>query len=338
MQKYKFIGMSSIIAKVNRDFRGMEMDDNDLIEWISEALGRMKVHGASQEATLFAEVKNHMIDLPSTMHNIIQVAQDTKWKKGCNTNLCPDDILCSVQEAVVPEKCVEKKANTCCVEVDCHGYAVDAKTATPIHYRSRFNLNNYYPYWLGSSVYRERYCLVTLADHTFFNSIVCQPDNNPYNNHNIGVHNDQSHGRNAIGNNGKPEFTIVGDSREAMKFSFKEGYVAVSYTRQPMKDGLPMIPDHEYAREAMGYYIAWKLHQRESYLHREGARTLATEARIQWLKYCGMFKSNAKMPHGEAEYLALREQMLYILPRLDRPYKFYGDMSSSEQRPYNNTH
>lgn len=331
-QKYDYVSLKVALASVGTMFKGRTLDESDLLDWAGQALGMLKIHAASQEAIMFSEIKDHHVELPP-IHNIIQVAYDTQWCKGDKNNVCERDVVESIV-ACAPE---EEKHLACpkYVEVDCHGYAKSAYEKPPVEYRARFDFANYYPYWVGSRIYQERFQLVTLADHTFFNSIVCQPKNNPYNN----FHHDDDHRAHHHGHTGnKPEYTLVGgEEQRAMRFSMREGYVGISYTRAAQdEEGMPLIPDQEYALQAVSYYIAWKIHEQDAYRHTEGAFGLAQEAKREWRHYAGMFKSNAKMPHGEGQYLALREQSLYMLPRLERPYNFYGNMSDPEHRHWNN--
>ncbi len=131
------------------------------------------------------------------------------------------------------------------------------------------------------------------------------------------------------------EYTIVQDQ---LRFSFKEGFVALAYLRQVTDEetGYPMIPDDESAKAAITYYLAWKFKQREAYNHREGAAQLSVDAEQHWLKYIKQFKAKTKMPSTIDDLEDLKNESNYIIPRRRRYDNFFGKLGTAEQRPFNN--
>jgi hypothetical protein len=319
MQKYSYISVDNILAKYHRDFRGLDVHESDAIEWIGEALGFMKIPSAQEERIAFMEVKNHQAVLPNGLHYIIGIARDNHWVKTDPTT-CPSEVATALAEvAAITDPCTNTDAcgNVIdCIPVDCYGRPLD-KDFT--YYTPYFDLQGEYYGWCSTNYYQEKYTPVRLANHSFFNSLVCQdPDMSD-------VYRNQSC---------HDEYTIIEQS--VLRFSFKEGYVAVAYLGQKVDDkGYPMIPDNEYARNAVTYYMAWKTKQRESYLHREGALALSREAQLQWNSYIKKFKNNAKMPTGVDQFQNLMEQSRYLIPRFNRYYGFFGKLGRAEQRPFN---
>lgn len=313
MQKFQFTKIDSILAKVHRDLRGLDIEESDAIEWIGEALGFAKVVSASEEAVAFLEVKNYQCPIPNGLHYITQIARNNDWVKPEDSLECLSETLCAM----------EQECDTGCgcdietVLEDCQGKLCG--DYEPVYYRPFFDLQYEYLGWANSKYRRRHYTPVRLANHTFFDTLVCKiPDGDIYD---MGCH-------------AGDEYTIVQDQ---LRFNFKEGFVAIAYTRQMIdqETGYPMIPDDESAKAAITYYIAWKSKEQEAWNHREGAANLAAMAEQKWLKYIGQFKSKAKMPTGVDQHQNLMEQSKYLIPRHNRYYGFFGKLGRMESRPFN---
>lgn len=314
IQKYQYTTIDTVLAKYHRDFRGLDINEGDAIEWIGEALGFMKLASASEEAIAFIEVKNYQAALPNGLHYIIQVAKNNKWTQ-------PQDACCTA-EAILPELCpVQPVTNDCAdcntsnlVAVDCHGELIGDQEVA--YYRPYFDLQYEYGAWATNRYRNHTWTPITLSNHSFFNTLVCQTDDTKdlFMGHDDG-------------------YTIVEDQ---LRFSFKEGFIALAYLRQRIdcETGYPMIPDNEYAKAAITYYMVWKIKQREAYMHREGSAGLSKEAQSEWEKYIKKFKNNSKMPYGADQHQNLAEQSKYLIPRQNRYYGFFGKLGTPENRSF----
>lgn len=316
--RFQYVTVDTILSKYLRDFRGVELNEDEAIEWIGEALGFMKMSSASEEGIAFLEVKNFQAALPNGLHYIIQVARNNAWSPT-DTESCTPQIIA---ENLIPATTTD----SCCggwtedlVAVDCQGELIGDQEIA--YYRPYFDLQYEYLGWVHSKAFRTKFTPVRLANHTFFNTLVCQTENS------AGLYSENTA-------SSSDEYTIVGDQ---LRFSFKEGYVAVAYLRQRVdqETGYPMIPDDESAKAAITYYLGWKTKEREAWNHREGAMQLAQSAEARWLKYIKQFRNKAKMPFGTDEYEDLMEQSNYLLPRNKRYYGFFGKLGKAEDRIFN---
>lgn len=281
MQKFQFVTADTILAKYSRDFRGLGINVDDAIEWIGESLGFMKIASASEEALVFLEVKDYQVEIPKGLHYIIQIARKSDWVKE-------DSAI--IQEVIMNELIPSSNSQI-----------GDLPKYTP-----NFSFPFKYASWNSSSYARKSYVPVTLADASFFGSLVCQiPEAEGL----YTAHAD--------------EYTVVQD---ALRFNFKEGFIAVAYLRQMVdcETGYPMVPDDESAKAAITYYLGWKFKENECWNHREGACQLAERAESRWLKYIKQFKNKAKMPTGADQYQNLMEQHSYLVPNRKRYYGFFG--------------
>lgn len=318
-QRYQYVTVDTILSKYLRDFRGSELNEDDAIEWIGEALGYMKMATLSEEAIAFLEVKNYQAALPNGLQYIIQVAKNNTWVPD-EPSTCTPEVIVSELNPVVSSDC-----DTCCsapagdmVLLDCQGNLIGEPEVG--YYRPYFDLQYEYLGWVHSKAFRSKFSPVRLANHTFFNTLVCQTEDSQ------GLYNDTTYSND--------EYTVIQDQ---LRFSFKEGLVAVAYirTKVDIETGYPMVPDDESAKAAITYYLGWKVKEREAWNHREGAMQLAQVAEQRWLKYIKQFKNKTKMPWGTDEYENLMEQSNYLLPRNKRYYGFFGKLGKAEDRIFN---
>lgn len=317
MEQIKYTSVDRIFSKLIRDLGVADtINESDIIEWAGEALEAIGAVSAYEEAVAFIEVKNHQCKLPSGLHSIIQVAR--------NRNYTPEDKSCVCPSKIVEEIEDECGCGTCgggcgCkgkdyVLLDCNGMPlVDHEIA---YYRPYFDLQYEYYGWCNSKCHRNNYTPVRLSNHTFFNNIVCQEDDNK------------------IYQNCSDEYTIV--RGELLRFSFQEGSIALSYLRQAVDDkGYPMIPDHYSYVTAITKYITMKIMERDFYAGREGSQMRLQKADQDWQWYCGQAGNYAMMPKGIDQWQNIMEQRNYIIPRTQNYYSFFGKMSRPENRQWN---
>lgn len=317
-QKYQYITVDTILSKYLRDFKGGLFNEDDAIEWIAEALGFIKAPNVSEEAISFLEVKNYQVNIPEGLHYIIQIAKSNHWTKEEPGSCATSAILETLTTDPSCTDCTPcGNSLSPLVPVDCQGKIIgDTEVA---YYRPYFDLQYEYLGWAQSKARRTAFSPVRLADHTFFNTLVCQT----------------AEAEGLYTNSGNyEEYSIVGNQ---IRFSFKEGFVAVAHIRTKLdpQTGYPMIPDHESAKAAITYYLAWKTKQVEAYNHREGAKALAEDAELRWLKYAKQFKNASKMPTTIDDYQDLMDQSNYLIPRKNRYYGFFGNLSREEPRNFN---
>ena len=315
-QRFQFVTVDTIISKYLRDFRGMEFSEDDAIEWIGEALGFMKVTALSEEVVAFLEVKNYQAPLPNGLQYIIQVARNNSWSPTDTSSCTPESTVSSLEEENCKD-CVECGGCKDYITLDCEGRPIDGDEIA--YYRPYFDLQYEYMDWVYSKAFRSTYTPVRLSNHNFFNSIVCTENE------------EMSSG---LYSSVDDEYTVVDNQ---LRFSFKEGFVALSYLRSKSDPdtGYPLVPDNEAVKAAITYYIGWKTKERECWNHREGACQIAQIAEQRYLKYIKQAKNSMKMPFGLDEHQNLMEQGNYVLPNHKRYYGFFGNLGKAEDRVFN---
>lgn len=318
-QKNNFVSLDTIFSKINRDLRGSNIEESDIIEWAGEALGFMKVKNLNEEAVAFVEVKNHRADMPEGLKFIIQIARNNTWT-GDNSQFCPKVILdkLSQDNTVNPN------------ESPMEGVPIDEETGLPddtdiAYYRPYFDLQYEYQGWANTAYYKESYTPVRLSNQSFFKTLVAQ-ETNP-------------HIQDIYRSCTSDEYTIIGNyPNNGLLFSFQEGFVAIAYIR-PMVDsatGYPLVPDDSSCINAISYYIKWKMAERNRWNGVDGANTEAQEAERLWLKYIRQAINSQKMPNSIDEYQNLMEQSLYLIPRTRMYYGYFGNLGREENRRFNN--
>ena len=306
--KFQYVTVDTILAKYQRDFKGLSIEEGDAIEWIGEALGFMKYVSSSEEAIAFIEVKNYQAVIPNGLHYVVQIAKSKHWtpkRDTCNA-------VSLISELATP---VALPASSSLALVNSQGDIIGGQEVAS--FNPYLDLQYKYSGWLQSRTCAENFTPVRLANHSFFNTLVCRPKDTE-----------------GLYKSSQDEYTIVGDQ---LRFNFSEGFIALSYIRQrrDIATGYPMIPDDESAKAAITYYVGWKMKERECWNHREGACQLAEKAEGKWLKYVKQFKNKAKMPWGTDEYQNLADQSNYLLPKRNRYYGFFGKLGTAEDRRFN---
>lgn len=304
----EFTTVDRILAKLQRDLKLEEIDEGDVIEWIGEALGFLNVAEIQEEAVAFLNVKNYECDLPKNFHLVLQVAkyQDGGCYENNGTKIgkdIPNEQYNLIKDFVL-KYC--KNENNCC---------------EPQEFRPYFDMQWSYTNWLQTNFYSNNFVPVRLANNVFFNSIVCKEKNN-YEIYNKPCVND--------------EYTIVGTTDRKLRFSFKDGVVALSYLRNAIdtETGYPLVPDNSYYITAITYYIKWKMSE---FLQWNGDRVhmnLANDYERKWISYARKAKNHIKMPKTLDQYQNMLEQTHHLIPKHDRYYGFFGNLGHKENIIY----
>ncbi len=182
-----------------------------------------------------------------------------------------------------------------------------------------WNMKLEYANWISSSFFTDYFTPVRLSQNSFFNSIVCKEKRDiPY-------------------QSCRDKYTIVGTTERRLRFSFQEGEIALSYTRNAIDEetGYPLVPDNISYTTAISYYIRWKISENLQWNGREGFTSLAQDYERKWLKYCKQAKNYQKMPKTIDDYQDLLEQSHYLIPRLNKYYGFFGNLNTQEIRVFN---
>jgi hypothetical protein len=308
MRELTYTSVDRIFSKIARDLGIDDFSEVDAVEWAAEALEAIDAVTMLEECVEFIEVKNHSIKLPPFASSIIQIAEHN----GDYTETTAVDI----SEILIPSgETIDDCTGVKYIPVDDSGHPLFEGDV--YEWKPTFTVQTEYVNWTSCDVYKDTWTPVRLADHTFFNSVVCEePDSE------------------LLYSNSRSEYTIVGDS--TLRFSFQTGYVAISYNRQKLDENMyPMIPDHFAYVTAVTMYITMKLMGRMWYMGREGYERRYLKAEQDWHWYCKQAGNRGLMPKGIDQYQNMLDQSQYLLPRNFRYDSFFRDLGRPENRVYN---
>lgn len=303
-KKFQYITLDRVLSKIYRDLGLDEISETDVIEWSGEALNFMETPSLLEEAVAFIEVSNYEACLPNGLHSIIQVARNNEFNK----DVIPSEVILDTSD-ISTETDVAPGVNP--VILDSKGQPiVDYDIA---YYRPYFDLQYEYYGWNSSIYYRNKYTPIRLANHTFFNSLVC--DESPY------INDCTS----------EDEYTIAGDK---IRTSFKEGSIAIAYYRQvvDIETGYPMIPDDISFTTAITMYITMKYMSRLWYMGREGYADKMQKAEQDWHWYCKQATNKAFTLHGVDEHQNMLDERNRMIPNYNRYYGFFGKLGRPENK------
>lgn len=313
-QQFNYTSIETIFAKFSRDLRNTDIHESDVIEWVGEALDFMKIVEIQEEAIAFIEVKDYRAELPRGFQSVIQIARNNRWTG-------PDD-TCSPSS--ISEAINEQPSDGCrgLIITNCKGEIVCGEENVS-YYRPNFDLKWEYEGWSSSKYYKASYSPVRLANHTFFNSVVCKEPDYMAQIYAAAV----------------DEYTLAGGyPNMELRFSFQSGYIALAYVRSMVDPdtGYPLIPDDIRFISAATYYVKWKMSERLRWDGREGYAQEAKEAEAMWNKYSRQAMNMAKMPKGVDQYQNILEQSLYMIPRHRKFAGFFGNLGREEDRSFTN--
>jgi len=303
----KYTSIERVISKFYRDYKGTEVSETDLIEWIGEALEFLQVPQLQEQAIAFLRVKDYHTIIPCGFHMVLQLAKQNKnCKETYSTKeLCPLDVIDSLDNNIRDE-IQEEEPNTKVI-TDCCGNVI-----SDVHYPAfYFDFQFPYPHWTKSDYYKQCWTPIRLADSTFFNTLVCKEK---------GKH---------IPYDKEDKYTIVGSAEKRLRFSFKNGIVALSYLRNQLdkETGYPLIPDQISCITAITYYLKWKISEWLVWNGRGDLRNEVQQAELHWLKYARQSKNYQKMPKSLDDYQDLLEQTHYLVPNHKKYYQFFGKIN-----------
>jgi len=313
MKEVTYTTIKRIFSKLYRDLGIDDFSESDAIDWAGEALEHIDAVTMLEECVEFCEVKNHSIVLPRFTNSIIQIAEFN----GEMTEVTPAVII----EEVCPSGAIDNECGCSStvaekyIPVDAQGYPIFEVDL--YEWQPNINVQAEYVNWTGCDYYMNQWTPVRLANHSFFNTVVCTEPNSE-----------------TLYLSSRSEYTIVGDN--TIRFSFQTGYVAISYNRQKLDDNkYPMIPDHISYVEAVTKYITMKLMAKMWYSGREGYEKRMLKAEADWNWYCKQAGNRGLMPRGIDQYQNMLDQSQYLIPQMHRYRQFFKDLSRPEGRKFN---
>lgn len=338
----QYTSVDRIFAKFSREVTSI-FSEGDLIEMIGEALEFIHTPKAYEPFVAFVEVENHQCAIPKNAHQIVQIARNNRWQGSNCSDMCPLDITAQINcndndvDDTPTTSNITKSMSCPCISPSTDAVWLDVNNQPIVdydlaYYRPYFNLRlESFASFSNTSYYKEAYTPVRATTSTMMSGLVCNLDNpNPYYN------NDYFRGFGDCKSNIKDEYGIVAGS--ILRFSFKEGMVAIAYTKQltdPVT-GYPMIPDHISHITAITKYITLKKFEKDLYDGRQGAVSIVNKLEQDWNWYCAQASNAEKMPYGIDEHQNLLDQRQRLIPQMNAYYGFFGNLNTPEVRVWNN--
>lgn len=310
MNNFKYTSINRILDKLRRDLGIDDLSETDVIEWSGEALEAIDAVTQFEDALAFIEVKNHTCCLPNGSYHIHQIARNNCFKGFQDDPLCATTILETLTEE-------EEGPTINPVPIDCNGTPLQEYELA--YYRPYFDLQSEFGGFQSSTLYSTCFTPIRLASHTFFAGVNAEIDNK------ADLYSPANH----------DEYQVIAKG-SALRFSFEEGSIALSYTRAVVDDdGYPMIPDHYSYITAVTKYVTMKVMEFRFYRNERGSDSRLAKAEADWQWYCKQAGNLALMPRGEDDFQDILEQRLHLFPKLNRYYGFFGHMNKAEGRKFN---
>lgn len=294
MRFARYIPLQSVIADLYRDLGLDDISEADVYEWAANALEHISVKPMLDVNTVFLNVENYKCELPVGLKDVLQIAKHNNLmhrpKNPNNMFFEVDDNKCGCSKDPVPNDCGCSEPKEKKLCV-CQSF-----------------VNNWGWFFVFDTDKRRRekfdWTLVMPTNNNFFKLGMCDGiADSPFDEYSV--------------ENGK------------VLFSFKEGFIAMSYTAPRVdEDGYPLMPDDISAREAVNKYVTMKYMARQWYLGREGYQDKMIKAEQDWHWYCKQFKMKAVMP-DEDEYRKISLKEMRMIPRFSKDWFGYIALADS---------
>lgn len=284
-----WISMDRVISKFVRDTGVDDFSETDLVEYTGEVLEQIGTINLQEQAIQFATVKNYQVDLPCGLTSVQMIAKYL----DSDTHATPNQ-----QELENDDE--EYDPN----EFSCRTLLLPEESQ---YYTTSFDHMGEYYGFTQSNTFKTQYVPVRLSNNVFFDTLVLPEDQNLY--------------RSSV-----DEYTI---SNNTLKFSFKEGIVAIAYNKVVVdkETGYPLIPDNVSVLAAINAYLMYKYAARLWFSGREGwaDKMQYYETQYQW--YCKQAGNAMLMPYGEDEFENMLQGRKQMIPQHKRYYGFFGNLN-----------
>lgn len=275
MQRFEYTTVDRIISMFQRNLGDEDTSEENIVEWIGEALEELYRRGSLEECVLFAQVENFAVKMPAGFKYISGILKNHRFNEVSNME-------CMAQPQNMDSHCncsSEEKPSCSCgsyitsydgifweMERENHLRMNPQHTlyGIPIPYfQARWSFGSWYSSHMATEYFQRQ---VVLADSRFFKTNVMK---------NPGFKLPVAQG---------DMYTMEG---RTVKFNFEKGQVAIAYTRIPtdLETGYPLIPDNNSYIQAIYYYVKWKVSEYYSWSGRQGFGGEADKAMALWLKY-----------------------------------------------------
>ena len=300
MSQVKLVSVERIISGLYRDLQPVnDWSENDLIEWIGEALEFIGAYSQLEEKVEYILVQDHRLLIPCGLHKIVQIAY--KYTQGAPTEMN------MLKTCDPPEVCPP----TC---GDCSGAGCPdlCQTSAQLIANAELFLQYYVPnnFVTSQHYYTANFRPMRLATSNFSRSATahCSTCVN-------------------LSSDCKEEYSI---DWPYIRTSFKKGYVCLAYVAQSTDErGFPLIPDEISYIEAIKRYITYKLKYAEFI---QGGIPGNVFAKIEddWHWYCGQARGKANMPDTIDKLQNILDQRDRLIPNTKSYFGFFGNLNTPE--------
>src|SRR5574343_57786 len=293
MSKYNFVSVDTIINRAVRDYKPLEeINPNDIVEWVGEALFKIGAKRLLTEEIAFLSLENFRATLPDGLCEIIQVAYSEKNRntKQCLTDTCEcedTDTGCTscteIDDSQIYYECWNK---------DISYYLPEKRYVEIIHAYEIYK--KFTPYFYGN------YTPMRLSTNTFgaLLKYQCEDSLNLY-------------------SSSQYEYKVENNTIYA---NVQEGEIVLAYTKQPLDDnGYPLILDDESVLEAIVKYIGMKMLLPKLFMNEQGVGNIYAKFESDWQWYCRQAKNKMLIPTTLDE----KQNHADIGRRLIKPYNSY---------------
>ena len=308
MSQVKLTSLDRVISGIYRDLNPVvELNESDLVEWAGEALEYIGAYSQLDEKVEYLKIDDFKALIPCGLHKIVQVAykftDDAPNDAAMLTTCDSSDTTCSTSG------CTNCDTAGCTGDLCAHASQLIANANLWLEYykpssfkQTAYYQNNFKPLRLASSAFSK--AKTAHCSNCVNVSTTCEHEyslDHPY-----------------------------------IRTDFKTGYICMAYLSQALDErGYPMIPDEVSYIEAIKRYIVYKVKYSE-FLQGVINPQIFAKLEDDWHWYCQQARGKANMPDTVDKMENLLQQRNRLIPKVQRYYGFFGNLSSGESLNFSN--
>jgi len=301
MRVTRSISPKSIIDKINRLFNNRKISDDDILEYIGEAMEHCYCFLYEDNVITFVEVDEYQAPIPFGVTEINQLALNLEWTPETKKDYCPEKVTQEISD-----------------ELDVIDYDSCGRPIRPEIYYSNvsYNFGTQNPYFWDLSYFVSNFVPIRRSNNLFFDYLVREIDRK------------SDMETFSLRHGDLPQYQVTqGDA--LLTFDFKEGQVAISHNRIALdEDGFPMIPDHPEIKDTIFYFIVFKIMERDFYNNDQGSVSRLQKAEQDFEFACSSTR-NLKLPDMDG----LQNILEHSKSLVPNHHKFANFFSTLGNRP-----
>ena len=309
MSQVKLTSLDRVISGIYRDLKpAVEINESDMVEWAGEALEYIGAYSQLDEKVEYLAINDFKALVPCGLHKIVQVAY--KFTEDAPNDTAILTTCDSSEDTCSTSGCTNCDTEGCTGDLCAHASQLIANASLWLEYYKPSSFKQ-------TAYYQSNFKPLRLAGSAFSKAKTAHCSNC------VNISSTCEH-----------EYSL---DHPYLRTDFKTGHICIAYLSQALDErGYPMIPDEVSYIEAIKRYIVYKVKYSE-FLQGIVNPQIFNKLEDDWHWYCQQARGKANMPDTIDQMENLKQQRNRLIPKTQRYYGFFGNLSTGESLDFSNT-